>query len=52
MKIEDIACWDKISKNEEISKDFCYGNCHFCNDPYVCPIPHLIKHFLNVKHKG
>ena len=41
----------------DIDHDLCYGygyppnECHYCDDPYVCNIPHLLYELWNIEHE-
>lgn len=46
-------CFQKVADGINWEVNFCRANpeCHFCNDPYVCVIPHYLRHLLLIKHK-
>lgn len=50
--MEEPKCIEKIKKRESIEIEFCYkSECHFCNDPYDCPLPHYLQHLFKIEHK-
>ena len=45
-------CYKKVLNGEDWEVDFCCADpeCHFCDEPYTCGIPHYLRHLLLINH--